>query len=141
MKVVRYLLLGALCFAISQIFIRIPLLNRLIEESRFIIFYQNNILFTGFLIALSVGVFEEGGRFFFKKILIGPKESAALEPFLFGLGHGLCEAIYLLGPFVFVYPLTMLLPAIFERLIAIVLHISFSFIIWNGFQKTSPSNT
>ncbi|HZK09555.1 MAG TPA: YhfC family glutamic-type intramembrane protease [Clostridia bacterium] len=138
MKALTYFILGALCFALTQIFTRIPLLNLLMDKPSFIIFFHQHFIFAGFLLALSAGVFEEGGRFLFKKYLLKPIKSTALEPFLFGLGHGLCEAVYLLGPLLSVYPISLLLPALFERVIALVLHICFSFIVWNGFQKNKP---
>lgn len=135
MRAFASFLLGALCFALTQIFTRIPLLNLLMDTPSFIVFFHQQFLFSGFLLSLSAGIFEESGRFLFKKYLLKPRKSTALEPFLFGLGHGLCEAIYLLAPLLAAYPLSLLLPAFFERLMAIILHISFSFIVWNGFQK------
>jgi len=55
-------------------------------------------------------------------------------PFLFGLGHGLSEASFILLPFIFNTPISMLSVAILERFLAIILHVGLTVIVWNGFQ-------
>lgn len=92
-------------------------------------------LLIGILIAFSAGIFEEGFRFIFKKFLLKPARTSILEPVLFGLGHGLTEAVILIGPALFTYPLEIMPLGILERFLAIILHIGLSVIVWNGFQS------
>lgn len=126
--------LGAICFIVSQPFLRIPILNYLQNTTRFILFYRLNPLLVGILIAFSAGIFEESFRFIFKNFLLKPIKIGILEPIIFGLGHGLAEALIILLPFIFIVPFKSLYLAILERLLAIILHIGLTVIIWNGFQ-------
>lgn len=88
------------------------------------------------LIALSAGVFEEVFRFIFKEFFIRPKESTFLQPILFGLGHGFMEVLIIFIPNMSQMIIMGTLPiAIVERMLAIVAHIFFTIIIWNGFQR------
>ena len=86
---------------------------------------------------MSAGIFEESGRFAFKALAIKPTISQFWEPVVFGLGHGLCEAVWLLSPIWamsgLLEPGQIILP-VFERLLAIAMHIGFSVMVWNGFQ-------
>lgn len=133
-KRIRTFLLGGLCFIVSQVLLRMPILNYLQGTSRFNLFYTLNPLLTGILIAFSAGIFEEGFRYIFKKNLLRPTKTNILEPILFGLGHGLTEALILLLPAFFIYSLGDLKLPILERILAIILHIGLSVIVWNGFQ-------
>lgn len=126
--------LGGLCFTISQPLLRLPILNYLQGSTSFILFYSLNPLLTGILIALSAGVFEEGFRFCFKRFALRPVKLGIIEPIIFGLGHGLAEALIILLPYIFILPIESLYLAILERFLAIILHIGLSIIIWNGFQ-------
>ena len=59
-----------------------------------------------------------------------------LQPLLFGLGHGLMEVLVLFIPnFTQMLIMGTLFIATVERVIAVISHIFFTFIIWNGFQK------
>lgn len=126
--------LGASCFIISQPLLRIPLLNFLQGKTSFLLFYNLNPLLTGILIAFSAGIFEEGFRFIYKTLFLRRVKFGILEPILFGLGHGLAEALIVLLPALSLVAFQNLYLAIFERVLAIVLHIGLSLIIWNGFQ-------
>ena len=136
MKTLRYLylfVLGLLSFLVSQILIRVPLLGILTKNPRFIIFQINNALLVGCLIAISAGVFEEVFRFLFRRFLVreGVKIS---EPIIFGLGHSLMEIIYIFAPVILSSGLSVISPlGIIERVIATLIHIELSIIIWNGF--------
>ena len=136
MKTLRYLylfVLGFLSFLVSQILIRIPLIGILTKNPQFIIFQINNALFVGCLIAVSAGVFEEVFRFLFRRFLVreGVKIS---EPIIFGLGHSLMEIIYIFTPVILSSGLSVISPlGIIERIIATLIHIELSIIIWNGF--------
>ena len=126
--------LGALCFIVSQPLLRIPILNYLQNTTDFMLFYALNPLLIGILIAFSAGVFEEAFRFIIKSLFLKEVKFGILEPIIFGFGHGLAEALILLVPALFIMPFSSLYLAIFERLLAIILHIGLSVIIWNGFQ-------
>ena len=136
MKTLRYLylfVLGFLSFLVSQILIRIPLIGILTKNPRFIIFQINNALLVGCLIAISAGIFEEVFRFLFRRFLVreGVKIS---EPIIFGLGHSLMEIIYIFAPVILSSGLSVISPlGIIERIIATMIHIELSIIIWNGF--------
>ena len=69
MKLQKYIyifILGFLCFFISQILLRIPILtNYVYKNINFTIYQIKNPLLTGILIAISAGVFEEVFRFLF----------------------------------------------------------------------------
>ena len=136
MKKLRYiylLMLGFLSFFISQIMLRIPLLNFLAKNPGFVVFQLQNALFVGCLIAISAGVFEEVFRFLFRRFLIRDSIKIA-EPVIFGLGHYLMEIIYIFPPVVLASGLSVISPlAVVERIFATLLHIEFSIIIWNGF--------
>lgn len=136
MKKLRYiylLMLGFLSFFISQIMLRIPLLNFLAKNPGFVVFQLQNALLVGCLIAISAGVFEEVFRFLFRRFLIRDSIKIA-EPVIFGLGHSLMEIIYIFTPVVLDSGLSVISPlAVVERIFATLLHIEFSIIIWNGF--------
>ncbi len=127
-------ILGCLCFTISQVLLRLPILNHLQTSPKFTLIYATSPLLIGILIAFSAGVFEEGFRFIFKKFLLKPAKTSILEPILFGLGHGLTEAVILIGPALFTYPIHILTVGTIERFLAIILHIGLSVVVWNGFQ-------
>lgn len=133
--------LGASCFFVAQILLRIPLLTQMQNSTKIAAFLtsnQNWVLPVSILVLLSAGLFEEGFRFIFKLFLLRPAKSPYIQPLVFGIGHALCEALYLLLPLIPVYPLSMLWPAILERLMTLFIHIGLTFIVWNGFQTGKP---
>lgn len=136
MKKLRYiylLMLGFLSFFISQIMLRIPLLNFLAKNPGFVVFQLQNALLVGCLIAISAGVFEEVFRFLFRRFLVRDSIKIA-EPVIFGLGYSIMEIIYIFTPVVLASGLSVISPlAVVERIFATLLHIEFSIIIWNGF--------
>lgn len=132
----KVFLLGAACFIISQPLLRLPLLQSLQKSTEFTLAYTLNPLLIGILIALSAGVFEEGFRFLFKQFLIRPSESNISQPIVFGLGHGIVEALIVLVPALASVPIAQLGLAFLERGLAIILHVTLTVIVWNGFQKT-----
>ena len=136
MKTLRYLylfVLGLLSFLVSQILIRVPLLGILTKNPQFVIFQINNALLVGCLIAISAGIFEEVFRFLFRRFLV--REGVKIpEPIIFGLGHSLMEIIYIFTPVILSSGLSVISPlGIIERVIATLIHIELSIIIWNGF--------
>lgn len=135
---VLWFVLGVLCFFLSQIMFRIPLLTQMQNSTSFTAFLmanQNWVVPVSILIIFSAGLFEEGFRFLFKNFLLKPDKSPYAQPIFFGVGHALCEALYLLLPLIPVYPLSALWPAILERVWTLFIHVGLSVIVWNGFQN------
>ncbi|MGO3751680.1 MAG: YhfC family glutamic-type intramembrane protease [Peptoniphilaceae bacterium] len=127
-------ILGSICFIASQPLLRIPILNYIQSTSRFSLFYVLNPLLTGILIVFSAGIFEEIFRFIFKKAFLKPIKTDILEPILFGLGHGISEALIILIPALSIVSIGNLKMAIIERILTIILHVGLTVIVWNGFQ-------
>ena len=129
--------LGALCFLVTQVFTRVPLLGWLQGEPGFILWAMSMPLLIGMLIALTAGIFEETGRFAFKALFMKPAHTRIAEPVIFGLGHGLCEVVWMFsmvwGAISLLEPSQLIL-AVVERVLAITMHVGFSVMIWNGFQ-------
>ena len=125
-----------LCFFISQPLLRIPLLNWFQGTMGFNILLMSNPILLIALIALSAGIFEEVFRFIFKQFFIRPKGPTLLQPILFGLGHGFMEVLIIFIPNMSQMINMGTLPiAIVERVLAIVGHVFFTIIVWNGFQR------
>lgn len=135
LKNILWFLAGSACFIISQPLLRMPILQRLQNSTEFMLVYHLNPLTIGILIALSAGVFEESFRFLFKQFLIKPRKCNFRQPIIFGLGHGIAEALILLLPALSYVPISQLGLAVLERILAIILHVSLTIIVWNGFQK------
>lgn len=133
---IAWFVLGVLSFLLSQPLIRIPILNGLQMTTGFSIFQISHPFLFMLALSFSAGVFEEGFRFIFRKYLVRPRQPSYLQPIIFGLGHGLMEALIILVPSLglVISGETMTL-ALVERLIAIVVHISLSVLVWNGFIK------
>ncbi|MDO9533848.1 MAG: YhfC family glutamic-type intramembrane protease [Bacillota bacterium] len=88
-------LVGALVFVVSQVLLRIPLLNYLSTMA----WYQQlagNLILIALFLSVTAGLFEETGRFlgfkYFLKRHLSWKNGIA-----FGIGHGGIEAILLTG--------------------------------------------
>ncbi len=126
-------ILGVLAYVISQMVIRIPLLEYLQSESASYLMWSVTypVLFVIFL-AISAGIFEELARWLAMAFIM--KQRDRLSGILFGAGHGGIEAFLIVG--------LAVLPTIssigdasvywlggFERLIAIGIHIGLSMIV------------
>ena len=127
--------LGCLCFLISQPLSRMQLLGYLQGTVAVTVFSQTNALLFYALVALSAGIFEEGFRFLFKTTLLRPAKAPFSQPILFGLGHGLAEAAFIL---IFAllqgYTLGDLWLGIIERFLAVICQVCMTVIVFNGFQ-------
>ena len=134
-KRIIWFFLGAACFIISQPLTRLPILQQMQQSTDFILVYSLYPLLIGILIALSAGVFEEGARFLFKQFLIKPAASDFSQPLIFGLGHGIAEAFLVLIPALSLVSVPELGLAFFERILTIILHVTLTVVVWNGFQK------
>jgi len=89
------LLFGALAFSLSQVVLRIPLLSFLSGQEWFIRFQILYYIPFILLISLSAGLFEESARL--GGALLLKKRRSFKDIISFGLGHGLCEVILLVG--------------------------------------------
>lgn len=134
-KRVLWFLMGAACFIISQPLLRLPILQHIQKSTSFVLAYTLNPLLIGILVALSAGIFEEGFRFLFKQFFIKPSECGFEQPIIFGLGHGITEALIILIPALSLAPVSQLGLAFLERVLAIILHVNLTILVWNGFQK------
>ncbi len=136
-RVVLVFFLGALCFLVTQVFTRVPLLSWLQGEPGFVVWAMSIPLLSGMLVALTAGIFEESGRFALKALALKPARTQIWEPIVFGLGHGLCEVVWIFSTYwssiSVLHPSQLVLPVI-ERLLAVTMHVGFSVMIWNGFQ-------
>lgn len=89
------LLAGFASFFISQILLRIPLLQVLGTQSWFAAFATHTVVYVIVVGGLSAGLFEETARLVGAKLL---KQHRTYKDMIsFGLGHGLCEVILLVG--------------------------------------------
>jgi len=89
------LLLGTAAFFVSQVVIRIPVINALSAQSWFQSFSAQHAILYALLLSLTAGLFEESARLGGAMIL--KKQRSYKDVISFGLGHGLCEVILLVG--------------------------------------------
>ncbi|WP_242239897.1 YhfC family glutamic-type intramembrane protease [Bacillus cereus group sp. BfR-BA-01309] len=133
----RYIpyMLGVLAIVVSQILIRIPILNYVNGTStNFQMFSVMQPVLFVLLLSLSAGIFEEIARFIAMRYFM--KQRDWQSGFLFGAGHGGIEAVLIVG----IPVISLLLSqtviqngdsyylAGIERIFAMVLHIGLSFI-------------
>jgi uncharacterized membrane protein YhfC len=88
-------LVGALVFLVSQILLRIPLLQWLATTS----WYQTmsaNLALLAIFLSLTAGLFEETGRYLAFRFLL-KKQLETKNALAYGVGHGGFEAIALVG--------------------------------------------
>jgi uncharacterized membrane protein YhfC len=129
-------LLGMVAFVVSQVMLRIPLLNFLDRNSTDYIFFSlsHPFLFAIFL-GLTAGLFEETARFVAMRFFMKQREWQS--GFLFGIGHGSIEALIFVGIPVLKYAFTATFNPFgapffiggVERFFAIILHIGLSIIV------------
>lgn len=137
----RYMpfILGMLAFTVSQILLRIPILQYLGENSAaYSMFSVTNPVLFGLLIGLSAGLFEGIARYIFMCFFMKQRDWQA--GFLFGAGHGGIEAVLFVGisalPMLFsptmIAQSDMLFVGGLERFFAMLLHIGLSIIVLQG---------
>lgn len=88
-------LLGAAGFFVSQMLLRIPLLNLLSQDLGFVMFAQDHVLPYALALAFSAGLFELAGRL--AAACVMRKNLTFRRALAAGLGHGGIEAILLVG--------------------------------------------
>jgi len=136
-------ILGAVCFIVMQMCIRLPILQSVLPSyAWYTAFRTAHPMEYLILLALSAGVFEECGRYLFLKL---GKSRRLSEGVSFGFGHGGIEAVLLVGlnaaammfrPSVIEsVALTVMLLASAERIFAIAAHVGLSVIVLTSTQK------
>lgn len=88
-------LLGAAGFFVTQIIIRIPILNLLSLKQEFVLFSQEHYVLYCFILAFTAGLFEVTGRYVTAKII--SKNMTFERGMAAGLGHGGIEAMLIVG--------------------------------------------
>lgn len=135
MKKILYFVGGALTFYITQLVLRLPLLEYLNTNMTFNKWsIKVGILLVSILIAFSAGIFEETGRFVLFKIL--PKSMDSLDPGVYaGLGHGIFEAVWIYITYMSGHPFAFIWAGLLERLFTIFFHLAMSIFIYDGMRN------
>lgn len=141
-------LLGMLAFAVSQLGIRIPVLQLLLPRYAWFHVLQLYPWAYGLFLGLTAGLFEEGARWIAIRFFL--KDRTDLEHGLaFGLGHGGVEAMILVGLNLIaglalilagqgaLFPATAktVLISGLERLYAMAFHVGASLLVMRGVRK------
>lgn len=92
-------LAGALTFFISQICLRLPLIQFVLPNFEWYLVLPFHVWHLGFFLGATAALFEEVARWLAMRLL---RRRGRLEPglgngFAFGLGHGGIEAVFLVG--------------------------------------------
>lgn len=90
-------LVGAAAFAVSQVLLRLPIMQALSTQA----WYQQFAAFSPVLYiiligGLSAGLFEESARYVGGRFLLR-EDRSYWDAISFGLGHGICEVLVLVG--------------------------------------------
>ena len=135
---------GALTFFISQILLRLPLLQ-LVNSS---LWFQTASIVSPVIVSLTVGlsagVFEEVGRYTTMRLM--KKRRTLTDAVIFGLGHGGIEAVLLVGinnlGLLVAYPdqLLSIAPGMvvlagIERVFAVMLHVGLSVMVMQAVEQ------
>jgi uncharacterized membrane protein YhfC len=89
------LFMGAGAFFVSQVVIRIPILNVLSLTEWFQDFAASQMILYVLILSFTAGLFEESARL--GGALLLKKHRTYKDIISFGLGHGICEAVILVG--------------------------------------------
>lgn len=88
--------IGAAAFFVSQICLRLPILSVLGGQGWFREFAKNDFILYVVSLAFTAGLFEEGARYVGARFLL-KNQREFRDAVAFGLGHGLCEAVTIVG--------------------------------------------
>lgn len=89
--------IGAICFVIVQMVVRIPLLNTISAVPGFTAFATNHFILYSFLLASTAALFEVVGRYIAARIMKDNIRLTLHKGIAAGLGHGGIEAMLLIG--------------------------------------------
>ncbi len=96
-KTFKSFILGALAFFISQIVLRIPIINSLLPQFAWYNVFQIKYPYLYWIfLGLTAGIFEEIGRLILIKLFM-KKNQRFIDGITFGLGHGAIEAMIITG--------------------------------------------
>lgn len=96
-KTFKAFILGALAFLISQIVLRIPIINTILPQFAWYNVFQIKYPYLSWIfLGLTAGIFEEIGRVVLIKIYM-KKNQRFIDGITFGLGHGAIEAMLITG--------------------------------------------
>lgn len=148
-KSIIWAIIGILTFFITQIVIRIPILNYLSLRPWFIVNISSKTIIYAIFLAITAAFVEEGGRILSFKFILRDRITW-LKGITFGIGHGAIEAFYFVGlPFIKSYygffnnksnllsnitAVNIILSGV-ERFLAIIIHIGLSLIVLYGVKK------
>ena len=148
-KKTKPLLLGAACFVVFQMLIRIPILQFVLPKWTEFIHFQLSQPFL-YLVFLSVtaGLFEEIGRYITIHLFL--KKIPLTGAIAFGVGHGGIEALLLVGVNMVAIGVmgamaidTTTSPQFFmagiERIFAMVVHVCLSIMVWRSLKEEKKS--
>lgn len=89
------MLFGALAFFVSQVILRMPILSILSTQEWFISFAGSMFIAYVLVLSFTAGLFEESARL--GGALILKNNRSYKDAVSFGLGHGFCEVILIIG--------------------------------------------
>jgi len=95
-RVRKPFILGMIAFTISQLVLRIPLINLVLPNFDWYLRLQATPYFYGIFLGLTAGIFEEVARLIFMILFLKDRKRLA-DGLAFGLGHGGIEAMLLVG--------------------------------------------
>ena len=140
-KGMKIFLLGVASFVVSQVCIRLPILQLVLPGMPWFLKMQQNPWLYGLFLGLTAGIFEECARLIFMKAGMHRNLSFP-ETILFGLGHGGIEAILFLGISCIILMFAPgdtgcagILTAGLERISAITFHVGASLIVAGGINR------
>lgn len=131
-------LTGCLVFAVSQLAIRVPVIQYVLpSQSWFLKMQLVSPVLNALFFAVTAGLFEETGRYIGLRIF-RKKRVSWLDGVAFGLGHGGIEALWI-GVTMLAYsgaPSQGNYAVVaFERICAIIIHIGMTLVVLKGIEK------
>lgn len=88
--------IGALAFFVSQVMLRIPLLQVVLPKMDWFLYLQYNVWGYALFLGLTAALFEETARWIFMRLWMKNNRCIS-DGVAFGLGHGGIEAVLLVG--------------------------------------------
>lgn len=137
MKRLMALICGFICFAVTQIATRIPLLAHFDYELTVLGLRAPFLVLL--ILAFSAGIFEETGRFLFYKTAL--RRADFTDAMLFGLGHSLMEILFLFYSAGVFAGLGLSAWAILERVSATLFHMASAAFILGGMRRGKDART
>lgn len=131
-------LLGALCFTVFQLILRLPIIQLVLPyQSWYLTLSTAEPILYSLFLGVTAGMFEEFGRFIIIKLFMKKDVSSPLSGIFFGIGHGGIEAILLVGINALLILMTapksvapaQMLAAGAERISTLILHIGWSVMV------------